>query len=295
PHPLDAVKLLRLVGPWRWLHAEREAGTLRIERERWLFDRTRADPATGHARADGRYRRDVLVIALDGAPFLCNQQPFYLQSAVVDVTARVDDAGEVAIDEGDYQVAPSPCEPGFRHLGAYQARIHDRGMRVTLTWDGGDQTLDRLPDDALTAEGLALTPPPAPPAGLAGAWHWRLVDRDGELDVREEDEAWEIAIAADGVAGATYRREVTIRSPDGAPIACAGAPSYSFVDRYVLRGRFDGEVLALEETAVEPGQHPCLAATPSRHLDTLTGELEGADLVLTWRGKRRQVLHRHRR
>ena len=46
------------------------------------------------------------------------------------------------------------------------------------------------------------------------------------------------------------------------------------------------------ELAVEPGDHPCLRATPKRALDEATAEQIGDFLVLEWRGKRRQILYR---
>ena len=238
----------------------------------------------------GRYRRDVAVVALDGTSFLCNQQPAYLQSAVFDVRVQVAD-GELVVDELGYRTAPSPCEPGFRRLGSYRATL-DR-PRIHLAWDGGEQTLQRVPDDSFAAGDLELTALPAELAArLTGSWHWSLRSYDDQHQVHEEEEAWELAVADDGTAGGTYVREVTVRSGDGADLACAGAPSWRFTDRYTLRGKVVDGILDLEEVAVDAGTHPCLAATPERHLDTATGVSIGEHLVLTWRGKRKQVLHR---
>jgi hypothetical protein len=85
---------------------------------------------------------------------------------------------------------------------------------------------------------------------------------------------------------------VTTRSPDGSPIACAGAPSWAFDDVYVLQGEREEAHWHFHELAVEPGDHPCLRATPKRILDEATAEQIGNFLVLEWRGKRRQVLYR---
>ncbi len=85
---------------------------------------------------------------------------------------------------------------------------------------------------------------------------------------------------------------MTVRSPDGAPIACAGAPVWSFDDAYVLDGQREEEHWHFYERAADPAEHPCLAATPRRSLDEATAEQIGDYLVLEWRGKRHQVLYR---
>lgn len=293
--PLADLALVRLSGAWRWLHVARDAATLKVERERWQWDREEVDRATGQRQMQGRYRRDVLVVALDGESFLCNQLTSYVQTAVFTVRARQaarDEGGGVVIEELGYEVAPSPCEPGFRHLARYRADV--TVDQATLTWDGGTQTLERLPAGALDAADVALTPSPATLGGrMTGAWHWRVVGHGGEREIREEDEAWQLAVGEDGTIGGTYRRVVTVHRPDGADIPCAGAPSYAYVDLYTLRGALDGDRAVVDEVAVEPGQHPCLVTTPTRHLDAFTATANGPYLELTWRGPRRQVLHRH--
>jgi hypothetical protein len=277
-------------GAWRWIHGSEADGTYRLERERWLLGPITADPETGQKVVLGRYRRDLAVVALDGKPFLCNQQAAYLQSAIFDVRVVVSE-GELVVDELGYRTEASPCEPGFRHLGQYRASL-DRPY-ARLTWDGGQQTLQRVPDDSFAAGDLELTALPASEtARYTGAWHWSLRSYDDQHQVHEEDEAWELAVSEDGVAGGTYVREVVVSSADGSDLACAGAPSWRFVDRYTVRGKVVDGVIELEEVAVDAGQHACLAATPDRHLDTATGVTVGEHVVLTWRGKRRQVLHR---
>ena len=64
----------------------------------------------------------------------------------------------------------------------------------------------------------------------------------------------------------TRRTAAASRSaaPDGKPIACAGAPSWTFDDAYVLDGQREEEHWHFHELAVEPGDHPCLRATPQR-------------------------------
>ena len=83
-----------------------------------------------------------------------------------------------------------------------------------------------------------------------------------------------------------------VKSPDGSAIHCAGAPTWSFDDGYVLDGQREEEPWHFHELAAEPGDHACLKATPKRSLDEATAEQLGDYLVLEWRGKRRQVLYR---
>lgn len=289
PRIIDTAALYRMRGAWRWSHTTTEEGTYRIERERWLIDAIERLP-DGHDALLGRYRRDVNVVSLDGTPFVCSQQAAYTQVAVHDVkiTAR---EGEVVVEETGYRTLPSPCEHGFRKLGSYRAMIADR--RVTLAWDGGSQTLISLGDDIYPADAVELPAQPGDDAGrFGGRWRWSMRSRADDGDVRDEEERWELAVGGDGTVGGTYQRAVVVSSGDGAPLACAGATSYGFVDRYTLRGAIGEDGLRFDEVAVEPGDHPCLAATPDRHLDSAFGEVEGDYLILTWRGKRRQVLHR---
>src|SRR5207245_11626703 len=115
-------------------------------------------------------------------------------------------------------------------------------------------------------------------------------DDDGNL--RDESEWWQITRRSDTRLDATYRRRVTVRSPNGDAIACAGQPAWSFDDAYVLDGQREEEHWHFHELAVEPGDHPCLRVTPHRTLDEATAEQIGDFLVLEWRGKRRQILYR---
>jgi len=286
PRLRDLAAQLRLRGAWRWIHTSSEDGTYRIERERWMID------AIDGAALTGRYRRDLIVISLDGSPFVCSQQAVYAQVAVYDVrvTARHD---AITIEETGYRTMASPCEPGFRKLGSYRATVDD-DRHVTLAWDGGAQTLTTLGGELYRPEAVALPPVPEDPAGaLGGAWAWSMRSRDEEGDVRDEAERWELAIGDDGTVGGTYERSVVVSASDGKDFPCAGAPAYGFVDRYTVRGGLDAEGgLRFDEVAVEPGQHACLDGVSDRHLDSAAGRADGAFLVLTWRGQRRQVLHR---
>ena len=78
---------------------------------------------------------------------------------------------------------------------------------------------------------------------------------------------------------------------DGRVFGCSGDTFYRYRDRYTLAGQRRGDALTVREVAVAPEDHPCLHGA-SRHLDTATGAMAGEHIVLTWRGQRRQVLHR---
>jgi hypothetical protein len=291
PRMADLVIAGTLIGDWTWQHATDEDGVRRVERERWHLAPT-GDPRTPIA---GWYLREVDVASKDGTPFGCNQRAHYAQRARYDVRAVV--AGGVAvIQETGYHAEPSPCDHGFRRLGHSLARV--RRHRLHLRWEvvdhrpgkpeaavSGLQTLDRAP--------ATSAPPPWPPPapGWNGPWQWsvRTIDESGRI--RDEVERWEIAVGAAG-AGATYRREVTIHTAGGAPAACAGGKAaWTYVDSVVLEGKRDGDLVALREIAIDAGQHPCLEPAP-RALDAVTLQLDGAYLEATWRGKRRQILHR---
>jgi hypothetical protein len=274
----DQIALLDLVGSYRWLHRGADNGTIRIEDEAWSL---RADSA---ARLTGRYLRSIEVRSTTGAQFQCSQQPWYLQRALIDVVFEVDGDGVLA-HETAVQTEPSPCDHPFRRLTTYT--VTPRGTRVELGWDGGSQTLWHV--DGRTRE-LPTAPWSAEPQ-LAGAWRWQTRSLDDERNIREEAEWWEITRRSETQLDATYRRRVEVHSVSGAPIACAGAPSWSFDDTYILDGEREEEHWHFRERAVSAGSHPCLART-ERTTDEATAEQLGDFLVLEWRGKRRQVLAR---
>jgi hypothetical protein len=281
PPAIEQDELLHLAGSWRWLHRAQSDGTLRIEDEQWGLHTTAGAHLAGH------YLRTLDVRTTDRVGFPCNQRLAYTQRALFDVVVEADGNGGWIVRETGYQVEPSPCDHGFRHLATYQAV--PRGNRLELRWDGGAQTLWHIGDDAGT---LALPWYATTPAVPAGAWQWQTRSYDDERHVREEAEWWQITPRGDSALDATYRRRVTVRSVDGSPIACAGAPSWSFDDAYVLDGQREEEHWHFVERAADAATHPCLAATPQRALDEATGEQVGDFLVLEWRGKRRQVLYR---
>jgi hypothetical protein len=282
PAPPPHALLTELVGGWRWLLTTSEPGSTVVETETWRFRPAMGTPT----QLSGRYIRDVEVRSDDRIPFGCNQRPWYRQRAIYDVTVEPIPTG-FAVHEIDYHTEPSPCDRGFRRLGAYTAAA--AGERLTLQWDGGSQTLWQT-DDALAE--LPHSPWPAIP-DITGPWRWDAIAYDSAGYLRDDSEQWEVVQRTDTRIDATYRRHVTVRSPDGAPIACAGgASSWSFDDAYVLDGQREDEHWHFYELAADPGQHPCLQATPRRSLDEATAEQIGDYLVLEWRGKRRQVLGR---
>jgi hypothetical protein len=262
--------VLRTVGDWAWVHQTTEDGVLVTEYERWHFD------WPDGAEARGTYRRDTAFVSLDGTPFVCAQRASYVQSALFEVRAFFD--GGLVVEEVDYRALPSPCEHGLRHTARYDAFFD--GADLVLAWDGGSQTLEPAPPEDVSL--------PIPPPTVAGPWRWHVTSLDRSGLVRDEVEAWELAVADDGAIAGTYVRTVTTASPDGTRIPCAGAPRWSFTDRYLLRGN----LAHLAEVAVDAGAHPCLEAHPDRHLDAAWATTVGDHLLLTWRGNRTQVLHR---
>jgi hypothetical protein len=275
------LETFELAGDWRWILRTEEAGTSRVETEDWHLAPSPATPA----ELVGRYVRTVEVRSLDRVPFRCNQRPWYRQRAVYDVRVTPSGTG-YAVTETGYQTEASPCDHGFRHLGAYTAtRLGDR---LALHWAGGTQTLWKIDSGH-----HPLPAVPWPEAiDLAGPWRWDATSYDADGNLRDESEWWELTRRSQTRIDATYRRRVTTRSPDGAPIACAGAPSWSFDDVYVLEGEREEAHWHFHELAVEPGDHACLRATPRRILDEATAEQIGDFFVLEWRGKRHQVLYR---
>ncbi len=274
PSPIT-YPILDLVGGWRWILRTEEAGTTRVEDERWRLRPVGETPT----QLVGRYVRTVDVRSTDGRVFGCNQRAHYRQRATYDVTVEPDGQGAYTVRETEYHTEPGPCDHGFRHLGDYHAVVD--GERLALRWagsgEGGTQTLLRTDDDD-TAE---LPNAPWPEAyAPAGAWRWIASSFDDDGDIRDEAEWWQITRRSDTLLDATYRRRVTVRSPDGSAIACAGAPSWSFDDAYVLTGQREEEHWHLLEVAVDPADHPCLRATPRRHLDEATAEQLGDYFVL---------------
>ena len=282
PAPPPRVHLLNdLVGGWRWLLRTPDAGTSRVESETWRLWPTPGVPT----QLTGRYLREVEVRSDDRIPFACNQRPWYRQRAIYDVTVQTAPSG-FTVRETGYRTEPGPCDHGFRHLASYAGDAD--GERFTLHWDSGDQTLWQVDSD------VAELPAVAWPAGpeVTGPWRWDATSYDDAGNLRDESEWWEITRRNDRQLDLSYRRRVTVRSPDGAAIVCAGGPAWSFDDAYLLDGEREDEHWRFHERAYSPGEHPCLQAYPRRSLDEATAEQLGDYLVLEWRGKRHQVLYR---
>lgn len=270
----DVAAAAAVLGHWRWSHEAVVDGTRRREDERWLLERD------GLTRVRGSYTRQVTIEATDGTVFACNQRPSYRQDARFAVAGTVEPDG-VQLTEVDYQARPSPCEPGLRRTGHYHAHREHGGLILV-----GDDSVSRLVPD------LEPAPPwPEPATTLAGPWSWSAVSWTADGLVQHEAERWQLLVDGGELSG-SYQRTVTLTEPSGRALPCAGAPGYTFVDRYAVRGRRVADEWRLQEDEVEAGAHPCLAGTPTRTLDAATAALEGEYLVLTWRGPRRQVLAR---
>ena len=284
--PSEQLDAFDLAGDWSWTYQTDERDTSRTEEEQW---RLSAHP-DAPAQLTGRYVRTVTVHALGRTPFQCNQRPWYRQRTSYDVV--VDRVGpDLVIRETSYATEPSPCDHGFRHLGTYHAPI--AAGSLALRWgDGTDAGLETL---VHLAPARTPLPPPAWATTYAptGAWRWTASSVDATGRVRDETEWWDITRRSETRLDVTYRRRVTVRSADGTtPIACAGGPSWTFDDAYVLDGEREEDHWHFHELAVEAGDHPCLRATPRRTLDEATAEQIGDFFVLEWRGKRREILYR---
>ncbi|CAN5679770.1 hypothetical protein BH11MYX1_BH11MYX1_51870 [soil metagenome] len=285
--PSEQLEAFDLAGDWTWAYKTEERGTSRTEEEQW---RLRSNPTTP-AQLTGRYVRTVTVHSLDHSPFQCNQMPWYRQRSLYDVVVELV-GKELVVKETGYATEPSPCDHGFRHLGDYHAPLASSSL--VLRWgqgaESGVQTLTHV--DPTRGGPLPSAPWPASYAPT-GTWRWNASSVDAAGNIHDELEWWEITRRSETRLDATYRRRVTVRSVDGkTPIACAGKPSWTFDDAYVLEGQKEEGHWHLHELAVEPGDHPCLRATPRRTLDEATAEQIGDFFVLEWRGKRREILYR---
>lgn len=281
PQPRLQFALVDLIGGWRWVFHADEAGTSRTENEEWRFKPSTTTPA----QLVGRYVRSVEVHSTDRVPFGCNQRTVYRQRAVFDVVAEFD-TDHFIVHETGYHAEPSPCDHGFRHVADYTAEV--TGSQLALHWSGGSQTLLKI---AGAQDELPEPPWPVTPV-VTGPWRWEASSVDDKGNIRDEDEQWEITKRTDTRVDATYKRHVTVRSRDATPIACANGTSYAYDDTYVLEGQREEEHWRFIEIGVEPGDHPCLRATPHRSLDEATAEQLGDYLVLEWRGKRHEILYR---
>ena len=291
----------RTIGDWQSLSRSDQGNTTIVEQEFWHIE---LDPSVAETLR-GAYQRVVTFTNRDGALFACNQRPSYQQFTTYTVTGRLDQA-PLTLRETAYTVEPSPCEHAFRRLTDYRVSIV--GPTLALQFADGNQTLWPSPAVAMANTQVAGAanhqPPGSNSAGdqrrdtgstdsLDGIWRNQLTTMDERGDFRTEAEAWQFTETAGQVWG-TYRRDVTMRSSNGAPFPCANAPSFGYHDviEFTAHRHPETQTYDLREIAIAADNAPCLAAMPGRALDQATFEKRGNYIVLEWRGKRRQVLFR---
>jgi hypothetical protein len=274
PSPLELA-----AGSFEWSHETEESGVRRLENEHWLL-------ARAGEQLRGEYRREVVFESTDGLPFSCNQAPSYRLRSAYELEGFLDpDGGALVLVETGYRTAPSPCEPAQRSLWRYQARPVEGGLE--LAWDGGRHMLRRA--ETATPRTGAWLPDRAE---AAGTWRWTSHEPTSPGEARRaEREEWSLTEGEGGLVTGAYERIVTVTAPEGETLSCNGAPSYEYRDRYRVRGTRAGDRVSLAEIEVETEPHPCLVHH-DRHLDAAIGRLYPEELVLTWRGDRRQVLIR---
>lgn len=247
-----------------------------MERESW-------DIHADAGRVEGQYQRSVVFLSSDGRPFECNQTLSYEQHTTYRFRGSYS-GRTLEIAEVSYEAAPSPCDDGHRALATYNGAL--QSGQLVLRWPDGEQALVR-------AASGSKTPGPAgsdPDRSLDGSWRWQSrTDHRGEIRVEQEE--WELTESPGGQLTGTVLRTVTVFDATGRRFECSDATFYRYRDRYTVNGRRTGGVFTVHETAVAPEPSACLDRQ-ERHLDAATGAALGDYLVLTWRGNRRQVLHR---
>lgn len=290
PPALARLSPRDIAGDWRWSLATEADGVRRIEVEHWrLQSPAPAGPGRPLDRQSvmGTCERVVTFLSMDGMPFECNQALAYELRATYRVQGTIT-GGELELAELSYETADSPCEPGHRRLATYRGeRI---GPDLVLRWPEGEQTLKR--DASGKKPGVDAQPgvEPRPAMALAGAWRWQSRNQR-DREVRVEIEEWDLVEEPGGAITGTVMRTVTIFDAQGEVYDCNGNTYYQYRDRYTLRGHRTGDRLGVNEVAVEAEPSACLTHQ-ERHLDAAVGELVGDHVVLTWRGNRRQILHR---
>lgn len=285
PRSPEEIQAEQLSGDWKWSHVTEKHGVRTVEREHWHFQTvTGSDPSTA---LSGVLERSVTFMSMDGTPFSCTQSLSYELRSTYQLEAVVGDT-QVTVRERAVAIAPSPCESGYRPLTSYVGTLVDP-HHLRLRWPDGQQTLTRIPPPARAAS-KAKSTAKSTAKSIAGAWRWHSRNQlRGEVRVETED--WEITDTQTGPLSAVVQRSVTVFADDGTPYPCNGASSYRYRDRYHVRGYRSGDQLTFDEVRVEPESHKCLAYS-ERHLDGARGARVGEYLVLTWRGGKRQVLHR---
>lgn len=261
-------------GVWRWSRISSQDGVRRVEVETWRLDQD-------GDLIDGEYQREVTHLSEDALPFVCNQDLHYRLTTSYKLRGRADGSGTL-LEEVVANALPSPCEDGQRPLMGYRL-IEVTAERLVLESELGRQILERL-------DPASVEPTPARERSASGRWSWRNRQDTAAGHIRVEREIWSLETGRDTLSG-HYQRTVTVFDPDGRAIPCAGASSYSYTDRYRVRGWGDDDHLTIEEVAFEAGKNPC-AVTTRRTLDAGVGRVLGDSLAIEWRGGNRQVLRR---
>jgi hypothetical protein len=118
-------------GVWVWQNRsvdDADSDEVRIEQERWEL---RIDDA---GVVTGGYARTVTVYREAGAIYACSGEPSYVLRERYTVRGNADRA-RLTLAEESAEVAPSPCDPGERHLDA--AVGHLTVDALVLEWRGG--------------------------------------------------------------------------------------------------------------------------------------------------------------
>ncbi len=266
-----------IAGTWAWLHDGTIDDIRSTETETWTL-------TVDGGKVSGHYDRLVVFESSTGVPFDCNQHIRYGLRTRYAVEGTVVD-GEITLSETSYEVTPSPCEQSHRKLKSYKALLSPDGDTLALLWTDGKQNLRRVPEGTVI-EGAG---PAVPESSTTGRWTWQTINLMADGTKRLEIESWYL-IEQDGEIRGDYRRELTVSGEDGETIECAGEASYRYTDRFKVRGSRKADTLHIVELSAEHADHPC--AAPNRSFDEATGALYGDYIVLTWRGRRRQVLRR---
>ncbi len=274
----NAKAVSKAAGQWRWSHLSDKNGVRRVELERWTLSLAKDDQVRGH------YDREVTFMSLDGVPFRCSQSLRY--RLTTRYTLRGTSAGgKLNLKEVEYRNASSPCDTGHRGLSSYEGSV--TGDTLRLTWQRGSQTLTRA---SVNTE-LPSTPSPGV-ATAKGTWHWQnRREVKNAREVRVESEQWTLNEQTGGTVTGSYLRSVTVFSQTGRAFTCNGETYYQYKDSYRVRGSRTGDRLILSEIGSTPADSPCVSHK-KRHLDAATGKLKGDFIVLEWRGRHKQILHR---
>jgi hypothetical protein len=261
-----------------------------VEKEQWQLQ---IDPNDSN-RLLGEAIRIITISNVDGIPFRCNGRSRYELRSIYQLRGDRT-ALPVMLDERLIRTEPSPCEHGFRQTTSYALDVQDQTLDVTFA--DGSQQMQRVQSGWPVAE--------PPPLDLRGRWISTEVTIDEASHRRIAVEHWQISWLPTAIdmkkasMGATYQRWVTNARGSNELITCANAAAFSYQENAVAEGTLvknaDDELLfSMRELAISRSAHPCLDPTfsPIQPLNEATFELRGDYLVVEWRGKRRQVLHR---